>query len=560
MQDFKAYLLDNIASDLAFKEKSFQDLLSESKEIEDKENKNKSKKAKKEQDILPPYRIEIYPHGKYLVVERDAKYDIGVFFNYCLSKGIMVEHKFLSDKIKRNQKNIIRLGDHKKNEKNDAVLKIHYDRYRITIYGEIILPKVNGCIIAKEEIISKLKREKINLSFIVTDNIEQLFISQFYYQKKMIIAQGILPVPDKPAYFENFILKAAEKASEQEEHNKDKIYPVKKDQVILQKRENIEGKDGVDLFDRAVAREEVKNQFKFPNIENTYNDVEGGKVLSKIDGHMVLLDNDLIEIKPVLKVDKDVIVHDKMIQTKGSVEIYGSLSDNKVEAGGNVIIHGTVENSQIIADGEILVMGGVIDNKKQNTILESSKQINVKFAQRVTLKSDGDVIFQEYLKKCNVYTLSSIISGRGEISGGRYIALNKIETGFLGSAINHSTTLYVGINPILMEQLDTIQKNVVFIRKKIELDTAKLENREDKELLDRINEDKENLQESLNKIVELKKNIFEEKSFGQVAVKQEVYKGTVVNCGNKQLVLKNDMQKVLFRNIEKDDYIVVEEI
>ncbi len=154
---------------------------------------------------------------------------------------------------------------------------------------------------------------------------------------------------------------------------------------------------------------------------------------------------------------KGVNVSTGNINYDGSIEIAGNVDENfEVKAGGNVVVNGSVEGATIIAGGNIIIAKGM--NGMGKGYLRARGDIIVKFLENSRVVSGG-YVETEAILHCTVSSGSDVkVDGRrGIILGGRVQAANAIIAKTIGASMSTATTLEVGVEPLLISQLEHVQ-------------------------------------------------------------------------------------------------------
>ncbi|MCR5753530.1 MAG: FapA family protein, partial [Acetatifactor sp.] len=152
----------------------------------------------------------------------------------------------------------------------------------------------------------------------------------------------------------------------------------------------IRGKKGEAGFNvmgkRLVPREDRRLHFRYGN--NIEVSEDGLSLISKVDGHVVLVD-DQVFVSDVYEVE-NVDLSTGNIDYTGSVQVNGNVSSNFIiNAGGNVVVKGVVEGAHIKAGGNIVIARGMIGMTKG--VLQAGGDVISKFIENATVMAEGYV-------------------------------------------------------------------------------------------------------------------------------------------------------------------------
>jgi hypothetical protein len=162
--------------------------------------------------------------------------------------------------------------------------------------------------------------------------------------------------------------------------------------------------------------------------------------------------------KGVLSVDQTYAIAGSIGLKTGHVKHPGSVDvakdvepDSILEAGGTVHVSGAVEESVVTAGGDILVGHGIIGGDRAK--LHAGGSIEALFAENADLKAEHDIRIRRALVHCTTHTQGALLIPEGQIIGGTVCAVGGIDVGQAGSPGGVPTTLIVGVDARLQEQI-----------------------------------------------------------------------------------------------------------
>ncbi len=317
-----------------------------------------------------------------------------------------------------------------------------------------IPPSEGGQRLTKEDFLRDIKNG------IQENSLQEHFESEGVYCTDIIVAKGKRPVQGKDAQIEySFNIDLHKRPAHREDGRVDyfkltTINQCRKGQVLARIIPEQPGEPGCDVHGKSIKCREVKKEtLKFgKNIDLTEDKLS---IISQVDGHVSLVDKKVV-VSSVYQV-KGVNVSTGNINYDGSIEIAGNVDENfEVKAGGNVVVNGSVEGATIIAGGNIIIAKGM--NGMGKGYLRARGDIIVKFLENSRVVSGG-YVETEAILHCTVSSGSDVkVDGRrGIILGGRVQAANAIIAKTIGASMSTATTLEVGVEPLLISQLEHVQ-------------------------------------------------------------------------------------------------------
>ncbi|MCI9143584.1 MAG: DUF342 domain-containing protein [Lachnospiraceae bacterium] len=336
-------------------------------------------------------------------------------------------------------------------------LEVSEDGMMATV--RFIPPSEGGERLKLDEFMRDIKNKKIVYG-LQEKALEEHFLSEGVYCTNILVAKGKKPVQGQDAQIEYCFNTVSHKRPAHKEDgrvdyfNLTTINQCRKGEVLARIIPEQQGEAGCDVYGKAIKPREVKREtLKFgQNIELSE---DGLSITSMVDGHVTLADKKVV-VSSVYQV-KGVNVSTGNINYDGSVEIAGNVDENfEVKAGGNVVVNGLVEGATIIAGGNIIIAKGM--NGMGKGYLRARGDIIVKFLENSRIVTGG-FVETEAILHCTVSAGSDVrVGGRkGIILGGRVQAANAIRVKTIGGSMSTATTLEVGVEPLLIAQLEHVR-------------------------------------------------------------------------------------------------------
>ncbi|MFN3692245.1 MAG: DUF342 domain-containing protein, partial [Fervidobacterium sp.] len=235
---------------------------------------------------------------------------------------------------------------------------------------------------------------------------------------------------------------------------------VKKGQKIAIIYPPTEGIPGKNVYGEEVPAKKG-NDAKISLGKNVTLSEDGMHIIATSEGLLkVDPERNFIEVSEYLEIEGDVDYTTGNIDFPGAVFVKGDIKPGfVVRAKGDIEIGGVAEASTVISlEGSVKLSGA---KGKEKGLLKAKKDVYVKYAESITIEAE-DVYFEHNLLNCIVRANNSII-GKGRnssIIGGEYLAGNLIECDEIGSDMGVKTSLEVGVNPYLREEMKLLKAQI----------------------------------------------------------------------------------------------------
>ena len=140
---------------------------------------------------------------------------------------------------------------------------------------------------------------------------------------------------------------------------------------------------------------------------------------------------------------------------------------DKIEAKGDIIVDGVVEGATLIADGQIILRRGIQGMNK--CVLISGADVVTKFIENSEVTAGGNIT-TDAIMHSKVQAKGDIVSTgkRGLIIGGEILSEGNISMKVAGSTMGTKTLIQIGIDPALMEEYQSIDKQIVTMTEEME--------------------------------------------------------------------------------------------
>ncbi len=373
------------------------------------------------------------------------------------------ELDFLDD-LSESARTIVEAIDEKGIEKYSSPisLHLHLSRDKLTLYG-CIFPNIgSGWKLPTERMYNTITDNGI--VFGVREGVFESILENKSYMKIFVVASGI---PKKDGIDGEIIdLYSRETKIKLETNGDDDVdyknlnwlQTVHEGDIICKLVRPTAGEDGTDLYGLPIKAYNGKMP-KIPAGNNTSVTEDGLALVATADGQLSFKGN-CFRVDSLLKIDGNVDTAVGNLDVIGSVSINGDVTEGfSIIATGDIIVRGIVEGAYLKAGGSIQVFHGMNGNSKGR--LEAGGNINIKYLENCYVSAKG------FVKCCSIINSTvvssdkvSVIMGKGIIVGSNITGFKGIDARSIGNEHNRLTTLTVGSNPILLDELNTLRKEV----------------------------------------------------------------------------------------------------
>ncbi len=531
-------------------------------------------------DLDGTFKLKITKKGIFLIVYPQVGNGSPVsedqVYQELISRGIykQIDPQKVAQAIKEASGKPVRIGDWVPNPEWDSKAVVELSEDEMQAYLTIIPPRKGGRVLEYEDILEALAQKGVKVG--VKHDVIRRMLTEEIYNKPMLVAEGVQPVPGKDAQIE-FKIKISKEIEliEREDGTVDFrelgiITNVVKNQVLAVKIPATEGIPGRTVTDKVIPVPPGKD-VPLPKGKNTEITPDGLKLIATIDGHAVYRDNK-IHVEPIFEVRGGVGVETGNIVFLGNVVVWGDVQDGyEVRAGGDVVIHGNVGKCIVEAGNNVIVDGGI--HGKGEGVIKAKNDIVAKFVDQATLDAERDILVQEYILHSTALAGRSVfVHGKlGRIVGGQILAKEEIRGRTLGSKAGVRTILQVGYEPHKYSEREETFKEYNARNeelKKLEKDFEVFKRKKARRMLKGEEEEQYRILEA--KIVELKNQVADlkekletldsylaqnEAEDPSVSASHLVYSGVQVVIKGVSFTVRKELTKVTFV-LEKNAVVV----
>jgi len=441
--------------------------IKEKQELENKNIKEKNDENIKENKI----KLSITKEGVYLKINfGDVPFNEVI--NLISERSIEAPEVNKINQAYENRGENIKIAEYYEGLYVSSIIEIIISEDKMEAYMNFTEPK--GLELPKlKDVLEKIREFKITYG-IQEENIIQA-IKEKKYNLDIVVAKGTKPVNGENASVKYHINSVARKNSlkptllddgKVDFKNLDIIENVEEGAILAEKINATKGKNGFNVFGEEITAKDGRD-INLSKGKNTYISDDGNKIISEISG-MVSCRDKKISVLDTFVIDS-VGISTGNIDFVGNVIVKGDIMpDYSVRATGNIEVKGNVEKAALYAEGDIVIRGSFFG--KGSGKVEAQGDVILNFAESSTIQADGNIIANEALMNCKVYSQKKItvIDKKGVIVGGEIKAAEGIEAINLGSNRGIKTDIEVGNNPQIVEEQRKIELEIEDMIKKMQ--------------------------------------------------------------------------------------------
>jgi hypothetical protein len=388
------------------------------------------------------------------------------------ARGVQVwDSAIVSRAVEEASGEWIRVADFIANPANDAILTVEIGDQEMKAYVYISQPGPGGCDVSAETLLSFLRNNRVVYG--VKEDVVRELEERPRYKEMVLVAEGTRPVNGRDAYLQYNFSVEKEKIRLKEVDGKvnfkelNIVKNVVQGQPLARKVQPEKGIPGYTVTGKMLPAKSGKD-IAIQLGKNVHVADDGLTVIADQNGQ-VLLVGGKINVEPVYTVQGDVDLRVGNIIFLGTVIVNGNVEDGfTVKAAGNIEVLGNVGKSELDAEGDIIVHQGI--NGKSGGMVRAGNSVWAKFIQNSNIEAGEHVVVSDGIMNSVVKAKKKIIcqGKRAAIVGGHLMASEEINAKTLGSDGGGETTLEVGYDPKVKEEIDELQAQKGPLKKQLE--------------------------------------------------------------------------------------------
>jgi len=352
-----------------------------------------------------------------------------------------------------------------------------------------------------------LMREKIVFGIVSDDKIQSFIDKRLNRIKPFLIAKGVEPTEPVHGLIEYFFdtnpIKSIDPSMVEEQNRIDykergEMPFINKGDLIAQRIPGIPGKHGKDVFGKRIEAQKARQaSLKCGNGATLSEDKRMAH--ARIDGMPILSTGryERVNVLPQYYINGDVNMKTGNIRFKGPVVVKGTVQS------GFKIRCASLEAKELFradvrVDGNIHIHGGVVGSK-----ISCLGSFKAKYVKGSTIQCEEDIVVANGIVDSRIETRKKCVVEKNRILTSSIMALQEIITQNVGSKSSPGCELTIGVDPVLMREMENHKKEIKLLEEKIvnvqenaDIDTLEELIDEKKEIIQKIDELTEPLTEA----------------------------------------------------------------
>lgn len=351
----------------------------------------------------------------------------------------------------------------------DMSINVHISRDLVTAYCCIFPPIGEGKSLSVEQLYALI--EENGVKYGVDEAAIQSVLASNSVLKMFVIARGIAKkdgvdgeIIDRYSREQKISIATNDKQVV-DYKNLNWLQSVHSGDVICDIVKPVSAENGMDV--RGVEIRAVPGKKpKVPAGLNTTVSEDGLTLVATSDGQLSYKGG-AFRIDQILNIDSDVDNSVGNLDVIGSINIKGNVTEGfTLIASGDIVVRGIVEGAYLKAGGNIQIFHGMNGNLKGK--LEARGNVTSRYLENCSVHAGGTVK-SESIVSCTIICndMVSVQNGKGVIIASNVTGFRGIEAKTIGNDHNRLSTLTVGSDPSLLEELQVLKSEVSEMGKKL---------------------------------------------------------------------------------------------
>jgi uncharacterized protein len=314
--------------------------------------------------------------------------------------------------------------------------------------------------------------ESKGIVFGLLENDARTFTSGQAGEKKLMVAQGLAPVPGKDGWVEHCFGKQPSVSNNGADkkvdyHDLGWIHNVRKSSVVAIIHLPEAGIPGKTVLGFEIPAKPGKQATAKLGKGVAFDPVHTDHIIATEDGNATVDADGVLHVDHCLDIKGNVDYSTGDIDFVGSIRIAGDVKSNfTVKAGGSIEVQGNVEDATLESGGEVIVNNGFIGQGKGT--IRAGGNVKVQHVLNQSVTSAGDItIGREAM--CATLRAAEKICAPGCVFVGCVLeAGHEVEVFSLGNGDQTQAKVRVGKRAMLLEQISQSEKALQKIQKQIE--------------------------------------------------------------------------------------------
>lgn len=351
----------------------------------------------------------------------------------------------------------------------DATLQVLVDPEGLEAYLHLRPAQGGGRMLVREAVLAALADQGVTEG-ILDDAIEAAVAAGM--AEGTVIARGRPPEHGVDGYLESLVpqvrsrVPLVDEAGHTDYRDLGAIQVVHAGEALMRRHPPTPGTPGRTLLGRALPARPGKEVMFAAKLEGAAVAPGDPNLLqAAITGQPVAIRGGMI-VEPVYRVAA-VGTASGNIEFEGSVVVEGDVAAGmRVRATGDIEVGGVVENATLEAGGSIVIMGGAMGSLGRKSSSEHHIRcggcFNAAYVQQARIEAGDSIFVDDLVMQGELSAINHVRVGherRGHIVGGQVQATLSITAKVIGSPNRSRTTLEIGVNPLMHQQLLALAKD-----------------------------------------------------------------------------------------------------
>lgn len=193
-----------------------------------------------------------------------------------------------------------------------------------------------------------------------------------------------------------------------------------------------------------------------PQGPNTVISTDHPQYLLATTNGYVFYHNDLIAVKRLLNVRKNVDFHTGNIVFVNDITLHGDVKSGFSVYGNNVLVEGMVEGGIVRSRKDLVVNGGARGGPSNRCMVSAGSGLNLSFGEKAELRSRGRMVIRKSVVHCDIFSLGPVVVHE-RLLGGICQGLTLVYVNDLGSNAGAESQIRMGYNPFVFRRLERVQ-------------------------------------------------------------------------------------------------------
>jgi uncharacterized protein len=384
--------------------------------------------------------------------------------------GWLIDHEAIAH-LSREVNRLERTKEYLVAEQKDCRIEIHISPDRLQAFVEIS-PAFGGTPLT--EALFRQALEERGIFFGISEERMRRILQEGGCERELI-AEGKGPVQGENASFKQLVQESEHKGVPQERTDGRVDYKdlglfvsVKPGTPLLKRIPPTMGIPGTGVDGSAIPAPQTKDRLPHPGPGTALSEDDADVIVATRAGQPSFFENSA-RVDPTLEVES-VNPSTGNIDFDGNVIVRGSVEPGfTVKAGQDLTILDTAEGADLIAGNNLVLLTGVYGRGR--TTITAGGNLEARFLSDCTIHCGGNIEVSDLIAHCTVECGGMLQvgkhGGKGQISGGKILALREVQAQILGSVSEALTVVEVGPSLALIHRQLKVDEEIVALEQEL---------------------------------------------------------------------------------------------